>query len=199
MTDHNASETGKRKPRAAKAVGAVPPDAVAPPPPPAAPPSPPAQTGRGLKIALAVSLALNLLILGVVGGAVIKSRGPDGPMMARDLAFGPFTEALTREQRRDLLRGMGMTREGGGRAMREEVRRDFDAVLAALRAQPFDPASFAAVIAQQNERLTVRVAQGRTALVALVSVMTPEERQRYADALEREAPGGRRGGQEDRP
>ncbi|MFN3846623.1 MAG: hypothetical protein ACK4RZ_12520, partial [Paracoccaceae bacterium] len=63
--------------------------------PPATPASPAKTPGRWLKIALAVSLELNLAVLGTVAG--IALRGPDAGRMGagavRDGSFGPFTDA----------------------------------------------------------------------------------------------------------
>ena len=72
-------------------------------PPPAAP-APTGASVRGLKIALAVSVALNLAVAGVVVGAWMK----DGPSrgMPRDLSFGPFSEALGPEDRRALRKAL---------------------------------------------------------------------------------------------
>ena len=52
-----------------------------------------ARGGRGVRIALGISVALNLLVVGLVAGAVLRDGGPR-ERMVRDLDFGPFTEAL---------------------------------------------------------------------------------------------------------
>ena len=56
---------------------------------------------KGVKIALALSLALNLLVLGLVGGALLSFGLPgdrDDPRL-RTLGLGPFALALEREDR----------------------------------------------------------------------------------------------------
>lgn len=143
-----------------------------------------AKTGRGVKIVLAMSLALNLAVAGVVGGAALRSYGDgDGRrQVARDLNFGPFTDALTRPQLREMLAHLGDGR-GGLRDMRAQIRGDMDAVLAALQAEPFDPAEVEAVLTRQSERLTARADSGRKALVAVILAMSPEDRAAFTARL----------------
>ena len=77
---------------------------VPPPPPvPPVPPVPPAASGKGLRIALGISVALNLLVVGLVAGALLRDGDPRARMV-RDLDFGPFTEALSPRDREALRR-----------------------------------------------------------------------------------------------
>jgi len=71
--------------------------------------SPPPQTGHGIKIALALSLAVNLAVAGTVGGVVLRSQGGGNRQcqVARDLNFCPHSNAPTRPQRRMMLGLMG--------------------------------------------------------------------------------------------
>ncbi len=153
---------------------------TSPPPPAPAPRTAP----RWMKIVLALSLAANLAVVGLVAGAALKAGGEGGrPGMARDLAFGPYSEALTGEQRRALWRGMMADAPDRGQ-MRAEFRADLDAVVASLRAEPFDAAAFRAALAQQNARLAARVTAGREGLADLVAGMSVAERLAFADRLE---------------
>ena len=147
-------------------------------PPPAAP-----KSGRKLRIALAVSVALNLLIIGLVAGAVLRDGGPQGRMV-RDLDFGPFTEALTPEDR-DALRRDFIRQAPDLRDMRRQMRDDFRTVLAALRADPFDAEALRDVMANQGDRMAARLALGQDLILARIAAMTPAERAAFADRLER--------------
>jgi len=155
-------------------------------------------SGRGLKILLALSLAVNLAVVGIVAGVAL--RGQDGerhrPLAVRDMSFGPFTEALTREQRRAMLREFG-TRGPGLRDMRAQIRGDFETVLAVLQADPFDPEAFRAAVEGQSRRVADRAEAGRDALVALVAQMTPAERLVFAERLQQTL--SRRAGRDNRP
>ncbi len=71
--------------------------------------------------ALAVSLALNLGVLGIVGGAVLAWRRADRPaMMGRDLGFGPFTEALSPATARRCARSSGRSRDHPRQTRRDD-------------------------------------------------------------------------------
>lgn len=147
--------------------------------------------GRGLRIALGISVALNLLVAGLVAGAVLRDGGPRERML-RDLEFGPFTEVLSREDR-DGLRRDFLARSGGFRDMRAEMRSDFDALLGALRAEPFDIGAARAVLEAQQTRMQSRLALGQELLLERVAAMTPAARAAFADRLEERLRHGGRG------
>ncbi len=142
--------------------------------------------GRGLKVILAVSLALNLAVVGIVSGVALKSHGHDGARVpdVRELNFGPFSEALSRPERRDLLRGFIGDR-AGLREMRGQIGGEFQAVFAAVRANPFDPAALDTALSLQTRSTVERLDRGRKSLQSVILAMTPEERAAYADRLER--------------
>ena len=152
-------------------------DMITPSPLPSPPPG-----GRKLRIALAVSVALNLLILGLVAGAVLRDGGPHGRMV-RDLDFGPFTEALTPEDR-DALRRDFIRQAPDLRDMRRQMRDDFSTLLAALRAEPFDVEALRGVVANQGDRMAARLELGQDLMLARIAAMTPAERAAFADRLE---------------
>ncbi|MFT4151752.1 MAG: periplasmic heavy metal sensor [Paracoccaceae bacterium] len=147
-------------------------------------PEAPKASGRGLRIALAVSVALNLAVLGVMGGALLKFRAAPPPPV-RELSFGPFTDALTPEQRTELRRAF-VAKNPDFRSVRREMRADTSAMLASLRADPFDPDAFSALIGRMNGRLTARTADGQEVLRDLILSMPADQRRAFADRLEME-------------
>lgn len=142
-----------------------------------------ARTPRGVRIVLAISLALNLGVAGLVAGAFIADGGPRDRMV-RDLDFGPFTEALTREDR-EKLRDEFLRVAPDLRDMKQAMKQDFTAVMAAVRAEPFDPAKLQAAVDALGERTTSRIAIGQKLLVDRLAAMTPEARADFADRLEK--------------
>ncbi len=147
-------------------------------------PQKPAGAGKGLRIALAVSVALNLAVVGM-GIGVMLHGGPGGHGdMVRDVGFGPFTEALAPEDRM-ALRGAFLTRLPDFRAERQRMRADSDAILAALRAVPFDPAGLDAALTTMQNHVTQRMDVGRALISDFLKAMTPEQRAAFADRLER--------------
>lgn len=142
----------------------------------------PARAGRALRIALAISVALNLAIAGLVGGAIWRFRS-NPPPAVRELGFGPFTEALTPDQRAELRRGF-VDRSAGFRSMRRAVREDTTRMLTILRTDPFDADAFSAQLSQINTRFATRMSGAETALRSLVLSMQPDERLAFAARLE---------------
>lgn len=149
----------------------------------------PAATGpaprgtRWLRIALIASLTLNLLILGIVGGAAFRFwRNPPRPPVA-EVGFGPYTEALDPKDRR-ALRDAFVAQMPGLRDLRRESRNDVRDLIAALRADPWDPDAARAVLAKRVKRTGERLELGQTLLLARLDSMTPADRQAFAGRLE---------------
>ncbi len=158
-------------------------DKTTPDAPVALPPAARPATSRWLKVALVVSLAMNLAVLGAVGGAVVHDARQAGRPMARDLGFGPFTDALSPEDRAAL--GKAFMRDGGKpRDMRRELRAEYGQLLTALRAEPFDEAKLRGVFDVLQARSRDRLDLGQRLLSERILAMPPEARLRFADRLE---------------
>ena len=148
-------------------------------------------TGR-VRWLLFGSLAVNLLILGVVIGWVLSPDGPrrdDRP--ARSLMGAPFAEALAPEDRRALsreMRGRADRIEG----TRDELRARFETLLDALRAEEWDRDAVTAVLDDQRRAAEGRQRLGEELLLDRLDAMTPEARRAYADRLEERVRRGRR-------
>ncbi len=163
----------------------------APPPdrPGSAGPAPgPRRSGVWLKVALFVSLGLNLIVAGFVAGAVLghdERVRPVSADMARDLGLAPYIGALSPADRRAVARDVrsAVRAQGGIRALRSEARASFDAVLAALRAEPFDRAALERLLARQVARAESRRSMGQTALLDRLEEMSPAARAAFADRL----------------
>jgi len=133
---------------------------------------------------LAVSLALNLLVLGVLaGGFLLRADGPPGRSFRFDLSIFPYTEALTPADRAALLREWRTRGPGPGEILAER-RAENQAVLAALRADPFDPQALGVAMAARMERGQAHSALGQALLVERLNALTPAERAAYAGRLE---------------
>ena len=141
---------------------------------------------RWLYPLLFVSLALNLLIAGMIVGWLAS---PDGPKRsefgsARGLVGEPFLRALPDDQRRAMLRDIA--REAPQlRESRESLRARFSAFLTALRADPYDASTVAALLKDQREVALTRQDIGERMLLDRLDAMSAEERNAYADALEK--------------
>jgi len=133
---------------------------------------------------LLASLALNLFLVGLIGGQVFsgdeeQAQRPSGP---RGYSLHPrvMREALPTERHDDIAAFAAQARQGMRGEWRGigDIRRDVDA---ALRAEPFDPDALRA--AQQREveaRATMRTTYNDKTS-AFVATLTDEEREKIAD------------------
>ncbi|SDJ84859.1 periplasmic heavy metal sensor [Aliiruegeria lutimaris] len=139
----------------------------------------------GLRVLLFISLALNMVILGVAGGAWLNfSRGEDHPrLIARDLGLGPYLMALEPQNRRQLEQA-ARSQRGKVNVNRAEWRNLYTETLEALRADPFDAERLRAAIARQSELAARSREVGLEVMVSQLEAMTPEERSAFADRLE---------------
>ena len=144
---------------------------------------------RGLKIAFAISLALNLAVAGLAVGAWL--RGGPGHGMPRDLGFGPFTEALSPEDHHALKEAIRADLPAF-KAEREAAKAEFDTLLAALRADPFDLAAVNTAMSSIVARNAGRLAKGQELLSDRIAAMAPADRLAFADRLEDALRHGRR-------
>lgn len=148
-------------------------------PPLPAPPGP----SRGWRVVLAVSLALNLGVAGIIGGMILHGGPGRHGDMVRELGFGPFTEAM-RPEDRAALRARFLQKAPDLRAERQEMQADAGALLAALRATPFDAAALEQAMQTQTQHLADRLDLGRALLQEFLVSLSPEARFAFADRLE---------------
>lgn len=136
---------------------------------------------RRLKIALALSLALNLCVAGVVAGAWLRDGPPHGG--GKDYGLGPLSEALTRDDRK-AMREIFVERHPDIREDRREAKAEFGVVVAALRAVPFDPVALDAALAGVAARNQSLLDTGRELVAERLKSLSPAERLAFADRLE---------------
>lgn len=145
----------------------------------------PARDGRLIRILLVASLALNLAVVGLAAGWALRHAGGGGGAHPSrlDMAGGPLTRALSKEDRHAIGQKMRETwhKADDGRA---DLRDSYDALLADLRAVPFDPARVSARMRQHRERFAVRFEMGQEVLVGHLATMSDADRRAYADRLE---------------
>lgn len=148
------------------------------------------RTHRWVKILLALSLGLNLLILGMIVGTVAKFRNPDSivaqrALQARDLNYGPYTQALTPADRRAIGRKLRDQSGGEIRAALPELRRGYRELLGLLRSDTFDAESAGRIMSAQQRLGLRRQEIGQRLLLERLSAMSASERAGFADRLER--------------
>ena len=144
--------------------------------------------GRGWKVLLVVSLALNLLFIGLIGGAMARFGGP-GPHGGHEGARGgslgtAVFRALPKEDRRAMFRLMVSSRSSKPEREAGAGGQEALDLLANLRADPFNTETLLRFAEQQADRYSNRRQQFAKAWAERVSAMSVEERRAYADRLE---------------
>lgn len=141
----------------------------------------PPKTRLWVRVLLGTSLALNLLVLGLVAGAMFRFGGPDGMRSPpRSIGAAMYRE-LPREDRRALRSGKSSTQYQRHGRLKVEAA----AVDTVLRATPFDPVAMQALL---EDHATARAGfhmSLQRAWLDRVSAMSDTDRHAYADRLKR--------------
>ena len=142
---------------------------------------------RWMTLLLVLSLAVNLLIAGmVIGSVATRDRDRHGGRsdLAGDLGRTPFVAALDRDDRRALARAL-MREAGPLRESRYELKSRVESLLSAIRAEPFDRAAVERLIADQRHAAGRRQELGERLLLDYLEGLSTEARRAYADRLDR--------------
>lgn len=147
-----------------------------------------ARTPRRVKIALGVSLAINLLVLGAVVGAFMHGDNRDRRDVVRrggdNAAIGIYGRALDRADRRAIGQRLREGRKVEGREIRAELGDLAQQASELLKQSPFNKEAFADVLLQQQGLIKGRSDTMQDALVERIASMTDEQRIAYADRLQ---------------
>ena len=134
-----------------------------------------------MKILLVLSLAGNLAVLGVVLGQSLRDSEGRGRGSERVINW---IVGMVPEERRDLAAthfDAARERIDAARAQRGER---LPAVVAAMQAEPFDPAALDAALDAMFDRDTSGRTIVRESLISLLAQFTPEERAVFAANFE---------------
>ncbi|MGV8987922.1 MAG: periplasmic heavy metal sensor [Cypionkella sp.] len=154
---------------------------------------PPTASCKWTRRILVVSLAVNLGVAGLALGAVLH-HGPGGHGdMVRNLGFGPYDDALRPEDRMALKAAL-RSKAGDLKAARVEFAGDAKAILAALRADPFDVATLGAALTGQRDHFAARMKLGSETMGDYLAGLPKQDRLDFADRLENQLLRKRRGG-----
>ncbi|WP_037307804.1 periplasmic heavy metal sensor [Ruegeria halocynthiae] len=138
----------------------------------------PKPKGRWMPILLAVSLALNLLVVGVALGTAFRVKG--GHHGKAPPGFGSaLYRALPKEDRVALRQELSERHVKGSKHRSQ----DFDALGTALRSDPFEPEAVQVLLQQQAQSMADLQVALQEEWLARITEMSDEERQVYADRL----------------
>ena len=133
------------------------------------------------KFLFGISLALNLLIVGAIGGAIF--RVGKGPMAKHHASGFLYMRALNFEDKKSLRKELYKnknTRKIG----RAKEHSSYSSAVKILKKDPFDRKAFEELLDQQTKFSKSSQRSARLALVAQIAKMTKEERSIYSERLE---------------
>ena len=143
-----------------------------------------ADDAAGLLAALGINSAH--IVGGSMGGMIAQLLAIHHPQRVRTLTsiFSTTGNPRLPRPRPEAMNAL-LDRAPDLREARRLMRADADTLLAALRADPFDPAALDAAMATMRGRLEAQLALGGEALRGLLLGMEPAERLAFADRLEK--------------
>lgn len=139
----------------------------------------PKPKSRWMSVLLVISLALNLLVVGVALGTVLRVKGGDHAKAPPGFGSALY-RALPKDERK-AMRGELFDRHKKGAKTRSQ---DFAALSSALRSDPFDPAAVQALLDQQAQFMADLQDALQAEWLSRVVAMSDEERLIYAERLE---------------
>ena len=141
---------------------------------------------RWVILLLIASLAVNLLVAGVIIGSALspehRRSGEHDGGPARGFIGEPFLKALSDADRRKLVRELRQN-EKTIRESRDGLRQRFEEFLTVVRAESFDAKAAVQLLGSQRELVIGRQKHGEQLLMQRLEAMTPQERTAYADRL----------------
>ncbi|MGI9367536.1 MAG: periplasmic heavy metal sensor [Ruegeria sp.] len=139
----------------------------------------PEKKRRWMPILLTASLALNLLVVGLVIGTALRFRDGNRGRIPPGFASALF-RALPDSDRK-VLRGEMADRHSRGTDRRAD---DFNLIGQALRAVPFDPTEVKVLLDRQAQSNVKLQRDLHDAWLARITAMSNEERASYVNRLE---------------
>jgi len=145
----------------------------------------PSRPARWVKPLLVVSLAVNLIVAGLIGGAMLRGGPPEQMHPDRSvsaLGLRLYLRALPADQRRQIAKD-ARARRGEFKLGPKLIRAHMRALAAAVEAEPFDPETLRVVLSAQSASVAGNMAIGQDILIDRIAAMTEAERKEFAAAL----------------
>ena len=133
------------------------------------------------KILFGISLALNLLIVGALGGAML--RVGKGPVVKHRASGNLYMRALNFEDKKSLRKELFKNKDSR-KAIRAKEHSSYSSAVKILRKYPFDRKAFEDLLDQQTKYSKSRPSLARAVLITQIENMTKEERLIYSKRLE---------------
>ena len=133
------------------------------------------------KILFGISLALNLLIVGALGGAML--RVGKGPVVKHRASGNLYMRALNFEDKKALRKELFKNKDSP-KVIRAKEHSSYSSAVKILRKYPFDRKAFEDLLDQQTKYSKSRPSLARAVLITQIENMTKKERLIYSKRLE---------------
>ena len=133
------------------------------------------------KILFGISLALNLLVVGALGGAML--RVGKGPVVKHRASGNLYMRALNFEDKKALRKQLFKNKDSR-KIIRAKEHSSYSSAVKILRKYPFDRKAFEDLLDQQTKYSKSRPSSARVVLITQIENMTKEERLIYSKRLE---------------
>ena len=133
------------------------------------------------KILFGISLALNLLIVGALGGAML--RVGKGPVVKHRASGNLYMRALNFEDKKALRKELFKNKDSP-KVVRAKEHSSYSSAVKILRKYPFDQKAFEDLLDQQTKYSKSRPSLARAVLITKIENMTKKERLIYSKRLE---------------
>jgi uncharacterized membrane protein len=133
------------------------------------------------KILFGISLALNLLVVGVIGGAIL--RAGKGPIAKHHASGFLYMRALNFEDKKALRKELFRNKDSR-KIIRAKEYSSYSSAVKILKKDPFDRKAFEDLLDAQTKHSKSRQSSAREALVTQITRMTKDERLIYSERLE---------------
>lgn len=139
------------------------------------------KTATWVKIVLAISLALNLGIAGIIVGLAFRGAHPPMPKFERERLSMPVL--LMPDEYRERFHTSIRERRSELREERGKLRQLRQKLISALQMEPFDISLVEAVLEEQRGLLTGLVKSGHDEVIRQIASMSEEDRAYYLENL----------------
>ena len=142
-------------------------------------------TGKWRSWLLIGSLALNLIIIGAIAGSALRGpdRAPRGKMTQPDL-LRDLVQAVPKDQRGELRKDLNAKRDEL-RGMRTEMQSRRQDLVRVLVSPEFDISQIVAIFDDHRVILSRIASGGHEIIIRRIEAMSPEEREEFAQNIER--------------
>ena len=137
------------------------------------------------KIIFAISLALNIAIIGAVGGATFKHSKNEykGISKLKDRQIGSFyIRALNQDQKDELRRKM-RSQKINKKTIKANIEASRQETIDILRSAEFDKSTFEVVFKTHAGKSLQRLEFAQKNLISIINSMSLEKRLEYADRI----------------